>query len=935
MSSTYPRPTPAAKQARGAVIISIIVALMGGCGRTDPFTVEQHVQRAQSMLASNQIKAAEIELKTALQRDGRNVDARLGLADVYLATGRGREAENELAQAEKAGARREATLLRRVRAYLLQGQFDRVLKETSANPVGDPRNVAEIFEARGDAQHSLGRIAEARDSYNAALKVRPNSINALYGKARIAAAQGDLKKSMELIDAALAVSPRDSVGLILKGDLLLAMGDTDGAIKTYSDAVKLHPDNGSAHLALASALIAAKKYDAAAEHIALVKKASPTLPSANYLDATLLFAQGKNQEAFNAVQKVLAALPDHPPALILAAAIQYQLGSQLQAETNTRKFLIRYPNNVFARKLLAAILLKSNQPAKAFEILEPLVDHSDVKDPQVFALAGNALIESKRYPEAIEYLSKAAAMSPTDTTIRTALGIGRMSVGDIDRAISSFESVVKIDTKNSSANTLLVLSYIGKKDFQKAIDTASGFVKADPNNADLYNLLGGAYLAKKDLANARASFEKALKLRPDLAPAAINLAKIDLFENKPADAKKRLTDVLDHDRKNVDALLALSNMEFAEGHADAGARWLEVAAKENPKLLGPALLQIRYYLQKGDAQRAVRIARDAEPANPTNAELLALLAESQAASGDRNGAVATYGRLAALQPRSPRIQLEIARLEMADRHTTGAASALEKALSIDPEFVEAQAALAQLDIQTGKYDEARDIASRLQTKQPRSAVGLLLAGDAWMGQQKYDRAIKAYEDAMAREKSPLAVSKLYLAMTRAGKVKEAEDLMDTWLTQHKTDKVARLVLAAESESSGNAARAGDLYQQVLQIDPNDVVALNELALIYSKQKDPRAVEFAERAYRLQPSSDVIGDTLAWILVKNGNVARGQQILEKIVITSPGYAEARYHLAVALVQSGHKERARSELTQALASPNKFPQSGDAKKLLSEL
>ena len=51
----------------GAVIISIVVALMGGCGRTDPFTVEQHVQRAKSMLASNQIRAAEIELKTALR----------------------------------------------------------------------------------------------------------------------------------------------------------------------------------------------------------------------------------------------------------------------------------------------------------------------------------------------------------------------------------------------------------------------------------------------------------------------------------------------------------------------------------------------------------------------------------------------------------------------------------------------------------------------------------------------------------------------------------------------------------------------------------------------------------------------------------------------------------------------------------------------------
>ena len=920
---------------RSVVLISLTVALLAGCGRTDPLTPEQHVQRAKSLLESNQMRAAEIELKTALQQDGRNVDAYLTLADVYLAIGKGRNAETELVQAEKVGAKSESTLGRRARAYLLQGQFDRVLKETVPDTVGDPQQVANILEVRGEAQHSLGKIAEAVSSYNSALMIRPNSISALYGKARIAAGQNDLKKSMELVEAGLAVSPQDAVGLLLKGDILLALSDVDGARKSYSDAIKFHSDNGAAHLALASALIVAKKYDAAEEQIALVKKVTPNLPSVNYLDAVLQFSRGKNQEAFDSIQKVLSALPDHPPSLILAGAIQYMLGSQLRAEIDTRKFLKRYPNNVFGRKLLAAILIKSNQPAKAFEALEPILARPDVNDPDVFALAGDALVENKQYLKAVEYLSKAAAINPTDSSIQTALGLGRLSIGDIDRAISTFESVVKIDTRNSSANTFLVLGYISKNEFQKAIDKTSEFIKADPNNAELYNLLGGVYLAKKDLDPARSSFEKALKLRPDLAPAAINLAKIDLFEKKPSDAKKRLTDVVDYDHKNVDALLALANIEFAEGHAEVGEHWLEVASRANPKLLGPIVLQIRYFLQRGEGQRAVKLARDAEADNPTNSELLALLAESQAASGDRNGAVSTYGRLAALNPQSPRIHLEIARLEIADGHTAAASSALVKALAIGPEFEEAQIALAQLDIRTGKYDEAREIASSLIKKQPRSATGFLLTGDAWMSQKKYDRATKAYEDAFAQEKSGAAASKLYLAMTQAGKAKDAEAMIAGWLTQHRMDKVARLYLAAAAQLAGNGKRAENFYQDVLKIDSNDVVALNELALIYSARKDFRAVELAERAYKLNPSSDSIGDTYAWILVESGNVARGREILEKIVATAPEYSEARYHLAVALFRSGNKARARSELTQALASINNFPQSDEAKKLLSEL
>ena len=254
---------------------------------------------------------------------------------------------------------------------------------------------------------------------------------------------------------------------------------------------------------------------------------------------------------------------------------------------------------------------------------------------------------------------------------------------------------------------------------------------------------------------------------------------------------------------------------------------------------------------------------------------------------------------------------------------------------MDPEFLEAQIALAQLDMQLGKYDEAREIASKLQKKQPSSAAGAVIAGDVWMAQKKYDRAIKSFEDALALEKSGDLVSKLHQAMAQAGRNKDAEALMRNWLTEHKEDRVSRLYLAGTYRSGGDSKRAEDLYQDVLRLDPNNVVALNELALIFAARKDPRALDIAERAYKLRPTSDSVGDTLGWILVESGNPGRGQQLLEKVVSSSPSNAEAHYHLAVALLRLGNKTRGRAELTQALTSSNTFPQTEEAKKLLNEL
>lgn len=921
-------------------LISTLTALfligsLSACDRLDRLTPAEHVQHAKSELVAGRPQSAAIELKNVLQKDGKNVEARLALADVFLAAGRGPEAEAETTRAEQFGATRDSTQVRRGRAYLLQSQYGRVLKEIPANIAGDPDYMADLFQIRGDAQSAMGQTREASDSYNAALKVRPNSIGALFGKARIFATQGDLKGSMDMVDAALALSPKNALGLMLKGDLLLVTSDMEAALKSYGDAVSFHPNDQAARLALASAQITAKKFDLAQKNLDIVTKALPNYPSANYLNALLQFTLGNNKGAFDAIQKVLAAIPDHPPSLILAGAIQYALGSQVQAELNTRKFLSFYPNNIYGRKLLAAILLKANQPTKAVEALEPLLSRSDITDPQVFSLAGNALIEAKQFPKAVEYLTRSAEMKPADLAVKTALGYGQLATGDVDRAISSFQSIVKLDTNNINAETFLILSYISKQEYQQAIDAASAMTQKDPNNGAVHNLLGGAYLAKKDFKAARESFEKALKLQPGLASPAINLAKMDLSENKPDDAKKHLTDLLAHDPKNSDALLALANIEFFEGHPDAGSRWIDTASKENPQLLIPKILQIRYLLQRGEAQRAANLAREVDAANPRSPEVLTLLAQSQIAVGDRSGAVSTYGRLANLQPTDARIPLEVARIEASDGHTTAASAAIAKALLINPDFLDAQVARAQLDIRTAKFDEAREIAAKIQKKPGFAATGFIIAGDAWMAQKKYERAIKSFESGFAAEKSWVSITKMHQALAQGGRNKEADDLLQSWLTDHQDDRLTRLYAAAYYQSTGATQKAEQLYQDVVRLDPNNAIALNELALILHAKKDPRALDFAERAYKLAPTSDSVADTLGWILVDGGDQTRGRQLLEKVVSSSPGNSEARYHLAVALFRAGDKERARSELKQALSSSKTFPQIEDAKKLLGQL
>jgi predicted Zn-dependent protease len=114
-----------------------------------------------------------------------------------------------------------------------------------------------------------------------------------------------------------------------------------------------------------------------------------------------------------------------------------------------------------------------------------------------------------------------------------------------------------------------------------------------------------------------------------------------------------------------------------------------------------------------------------------------------------------------------------------------------------------------------------------------------------------------------------------------------------------------------------------------------VVFLNNLAWAYQQTKDARALETAERAYKLKPDNAQIGDTLGWMLVEQGDSKRGIDLLEKAATAAPGNPEYRYHLAQALAKSGDRAKARRELEKLPADSPGSPFGKEVKKLREDL
>ncbi len=142
----------------------------------------------------------------------------------------------------------------------------------------------------------------------------------------------------------------------------------------------------------------------------------------------------------------------------------------------------------------------------------------------------------------------------------------------------------------------------------------------------------------------------------------------------------------------------------------------------------------------------------------------------------------------------------------------------------------------------------------------------------------------------------------------------------------------RFKLAETYQSDGLADKAVTEYENILKLQPDSVVVLNNLAWAYNKRGDSKALEYAERAFKLNKSA-AIKDTYGWVLLKNNKTEQALKLLTEALAELPDVPEVQYHHAVALYQSGDKQAAFAALEKLLDSEAEFEGRAEARSLLS--
>ena len=349
---------------------------------------------------------------------------------------------------------------------------------------------------------------------------------------------------------------------------------------------------------------------------------------------------------------------------------------------------------------------------------------------------------------------------------------------------------------------------------------------------------------------------------------------------------------------------------------------LQQAATAHPKSVQPKVLLARYYLTQGKPAKVPALMLELSEEQRQNPDVLDVMARAQLAQKQYPEAKYGLEQLIEQQPNSAQAHFLLAQAYAGLGDRAGLKRELETTIELAPRHFAARLALARLLLLEGEKEKVTEQLVVLNELSPDHPDVLRLKASLARAQGDQETASALLEDVF--EASPSTASMLAVARQKwaMGDQAAALKLQEQWTEEHPDDLIAALALAGAYSQQDQVEPAIAQYQKVLEKDEQNVVALNGLAWHLRNKQPARALEYAERAAKLAPESAQVLDTLAVVLLKNGQVKRAKRSIERAYEKKPNDPAVRYHHAMIDAAAGDKAAAIKTLQALLDEGARF-------------
>jgi len=152
-------------------------------------------------------------------------------------------------------------------------------------------------------------------------------------------------------------------------------------------------------------------------------------------------------------------------------------------------------------------------------------------------------------------------------------------------------------------------------------------------------------------------------------------------------------------------------------------------------------------------------------------------------------------------------------------------------------------------------------------------------------QEQYKEAISYYERAWSVDARD-SVGQALFALMSEHQPEKAISFLNDWLGTLPGSSTALNHKATILLKEGRYSEAIPHMEALLELNPESVMHLNNLAWVYQETQSPKALETATKAYELAPGNPNVLDTYGWILYKTGDRSGALEVLAKATELAP-------------------------------------------------
>lgn len=892
---------------------------------------DHFVKSAQQYAEQKNYSAALIQIRNAVQKSPQDARIRFLFAQILEKSRDLGGAEKEARKALDLGYGGSDAVPLIARVLLKTGRAEELLKEYGSLNLSRAGIPIEFVLSIAEANLSVERFGEAKRIFDIALREQPDHAAALVGNAKVLLTKSDVEGAKAILANLLKRTPPPREALSLQADLSRATGDLQTAITTYEQIAEQDED-GSVRFRLGRAYVEAKQYDKAQATAAALIKSIPGDPRGGYLQGLVALEKGDLEQARRSAVDVLRKVPTHGPSQLLAGITSVETGQYEQGKTYLQGLLGTPAFRVHAYKALIKANLRTDDPSRARVLAEEALA-IEPNDAVLQTLAAEAAMRAGDLATAAKHFESGSKAKPENTA---RLGQTLIASGQTDKGIAVLESAMQAPESKLQSILTLAVVHLQKREFRKALPLLDEVEKIEPKSAVAPALRGTALLAQNDLKGARAQLETALERDAQNIVALDTLARIDAQEGKAERARARFESILGKSPGNEGVALAyVFYLRQQKASPEAVTAVLDAVVRANPSALRSRLALIDLHMDYGRGAKAVSAGRDALAVNPNDVTVMQALGRAHLFANEAQQAVTQFAKVTELQPKNLRAWLQLADAAHLAKGYPQSLDAAKRALELAPSEIESYQRVARAHLAMGDAVQALRIAERAQKALPKQSASYVLEADLYASEKRWDESIKALEKGLAVAPSTAIATKLHDALSSSGKNVEAESSIRAWLKSHPSDVAARGYLGERLALSGEFAKARKEFEHIVDSNPKNVLALNNLAWVSFKLNDAKAIKYAEQANALRPNDPVLLDTLGSILVGQGQAAKGIETLQRAVSLAPNQDRLRLNLAKAHITVGDQAAARRELSVVAGRAAESQEKREATELMGSL